>query len=346
MLLPEHVQRYRNLPFNMEFTNVGEEPPHLHRELEIAFVLRGSVTYKIFNQFFTAARGEMIIVETEDLHYICESSEDLIMITTHIDLEHFNDRYPDIDYMVFACEYNADDDEKTRQRLGNKVAVFKTYLSELMYMTLADNADDSLVSEKLDTIIAAMVEHLQGFHFDNHIFKTFHDPASQNNLQKLYKIYKYIYTHFSDKLTLNSVARATGFSPFYISHLVKDVSGLTFQELINYTRVEFAEIYMQDSSLSLTRVSEFSGFSSPAYFNKCFRSWHGISPAQYKKQTRPAERICHGELIQSECLDILREYIQNPIDPAGVRMKELTEIIRTLDNESLQLLLQIARRLT
>lgn len=346
MLLPEHVDRYRNLPFNMEFTNIKEEPPHFHRELEIAFVLRGWVKYKMFNQFFPATRGQMVIVETDDLHYICDSSDDLIMITTHIDLVHFGDRYPDIDYMVFACEYDEEDDEETRQRLMNKVSVFKTYLSELMYMTLADNADDSLVSDKLDTIIAAMVEHLQGFHFDNYVFKTFHDPASQNNLQKLYGIYKYIYTHYSDKLTLESVAKATGFSPFYISHLVKDVSGLTFQELINYTRVEFAEIWMQNESLSLTQVSEFSGFSSPSYFNKCFKAWHGITPAEYKKQTRPKKRVCHGNLNQPECIAILREYIQNPIDLSDTRRNELNNIIKNLDNESLQLLLQVARRLS
>lgn len=345
MLLPEHVDRYKNLPFSMKFTNIKEEPPHLHRELEIAFVLRGSVTYKMFNQFFSASRGQMIIVETEDLHYICDSSEDLIMITTHIDLEHFADRYPDIDYMVFACEYGEDDDNNTRHRLENKVAVFKTYLSELMYMTLADNADESQVYEKLNTIISAMVEHLQGFHFVEHVFKTFHDPASQNNLQKLYGIYKYIYTHYAHKLTLESVAKATGFSPFYISHLVKDVSGLTFQELINYTRVEFAEIHMQDDRLSLTQVSEFCGFSSLSYFNRCFKEWHGITPAQYKKQKRPTERLCHCELNQPECLTILREYIQNPIDLTSSRRNELADIIKNLDNESLHLLLQLARRL-
>lgn len=189
MLMPEHVSRYRNHPFYMEFTNVKEEPPHQHRELEIAFVLQGNVTYRIFNQDFSASRGEMIIIETEDLHYIWSSSEDLIMIKTYIDLEYFADQYPYIDFMVFACEYNDDDDAVTRQRLENKVAVFKTYLSELMYMTLSENADDATVRRQLDTILSAMIEHFQGFHFDNHVFKTFHDPASLKNLQKLYKIY-------------------------------------------------------------------------------------------------------------------------------------------------------------
>ena len=212
-------------------------------------------------------------------------------------------------------------------------------------MTLVGNADDRLVYEKLETIIAAMVNHLQGFHFDNHVFKTFHDPASQNNLQKLYGIYKYIYQNYSQRLTLDSVAKATGFSTFYISHIVKDVSGLTFRELINYTRVEFAEMHLQDQRLTLTQVSEYSGFSSLAYFNKCFRSWHGITPAEYRRQNRPNKRICHCELNQAECLQILREYVQNPIDLNSARRTELMEIIDGLEQEDLQLLLQVARKL-
>ncbi|MCA5961205.1 helix-turn-helix transcriptional regulator [Blautia sp. RD014234] len=41
------------------------------------------------------------------------------------------------------------------------------------------------------------------------------------------------------------------------------------------------------SNLSINKISEFVGFSSPSYFNKVFREYTGMTPKEYRTQKRP-----------------------------------------------------------
>ena len=90
-MLQEPVHYYKNLNFAIDFSNVAQEAPHYHKETEMALVLRGSVTYRIHHQEFHLKTGDAIIVDTNDLHYIVESSEDVIMLTFYINMEAFTD---------------------------------------------------------------------------------------------------------------------------------------------------------------------------------------------------------------------------------------------------------------
>ena len=43
-MLPEQINYEKNLPFAIGFSNVAKEPPHYHREMEMALILRGTAS--------------------------------------------------------------------------------------------------------------------------------------------------------------------------------------------------------------------------------------------------------------------------------------------------------------
>ncbi|MBR5157306.1 MAG: helix-turn-helix transcriptional regulator [Clostridia bacterium] len=47
-------------------------------------------------------------------------------------------------------------------------------------------------------------------------------------------------------------------------------------------RVDEAKIYLAESSIKITELSERLGFSSASYFNRIFKSFEGISPTEYR----------------------------------------------------------------
>lgn len=345
MLLPKQVGRYSSLPFQIEFSNVKSEPPHYHNELEIVFVLRGTVKYRLFHQEYLINEGELLIVDTEDLHYVYDSSEDAVMINMYIDVTEFVSIYPNIDYMVFACEYIGNEPEEVRQRLENKMATLKTTMSDLMNLTLLKPHDETIVRRKLDELIAILVEHFQAFRFEQHRYKVLDDSTPSRSMETICSVFRYIYENYSEKLTLEAIASAVGFSPSYISHLVKETCGLTLQELINYVRVEFAAKLMQTPSLTLTQVSEYSGFSSRAYFNRCFSEWYEITPSQYRKIRRPSATQTHGKLDMTECISLLENYTKKPVNPDIYMRRELTELLGEMSKDEIWLMLQLARKI-
>jgi len=58
--------------------------------------------------------------------------------------------------------------------------------------------------------------------------------------------------------------------------------GASFKELLNQTRQELAEQYIENSRMSINEITYMLGFSDPANFSRAFKRWHGVSPSQYR----------------------------------------------------------------
>lgn len=61
------------------------------------------------------------------------------------------------------------------------------------------------------------------------------------------------------------------------------VEGTTFKTLLNETRKELAENYIQDDKLTLSEISFMLGFSEISSFSRAFKRWTGASPKSYRQ---------------------------------------------------------------
>lgn len=64
---------------------------------------------------------------------------------------------------------------------------------------------------------------------------------------------------------------------------VKSLTGMSSIDYINQMRIEKAITLMKTSTLTLTEISEQTGFSTLRYFSKMFKNIKGIIPSEYKK---------------------------------------------------------------
>lgn len=103
-MLLENIEYPNSLPFYISFSNVAEEDFHYHNELEMLLVLRGTTKCKIHNVLYTLSEGDVLIIDTLDMHRIFDSSPDILILDTYIDLSVYDELYPNIEYMIFACE--------------------------------------------------------------------------------------------------------------------------------------------------------------------------------------------------------------------------------------------------
>lgn len=308
-MLLEPINYYRNLNFAIDFSNVAEEASHYHRETEMTLVLKGTATYRIHHQEFKLKPGDAIVVDTYDLHQITESSEDVIMLTFYINMEAFTHLYPNIDFMIFACEEFAQDASERHQKMQSKISFLIHHMAQMMFLRMNKNTADRLMTDKLQEILYLMVNHFQGFFIENREFRSGNDDANPIDLDRLYRIITYMYRNYSNKITLQDVAEMEHLSMYYASHLIKKLSGLSFQNLLNYIRMENSEKLLCEDKYTLTQISDFCGFSSLAYYNKCFKTWHGITPAQYRKKPRPSSRSFHKPFDQHEAMMLLEPYL-------------------------------------
>lgn len=90
------------------------------------------------------------------------------------------------------------------------------------------------------------------------------------------------------KLTLQDVAQAVGTNRTYLSDYLNGTLHTTFYEYVNTYRVRYACSLLSAPDackLSLTEVSERSGFNSMSTFNRAFVKVTGKTPTSYLKQS-------------------------------------------------------------
>lgn len=85
---------------------------------------------------------------------------------------------------------------------------------------------------------------------------------------------------------LTSAADAIHFSKQYVCRIVREASGTTFNSLLMKTRLEMVCSYLLQSNLSIEKITELCGFSTPSHLSRSFKQHYGISPSEFKKANR------------------------------------------------------------
>lgn len=90
-------------------------------------------------------------------------------------------------------------------------------------------------------------------------------------------------TRLEDNLTLESLARDLGYSPYYLSKKFRSETGKTFKEQLRTLRLERAKQLLRTTNDSIFEISERLQFCSQSYFTECFRKAEGCSPAEFRQ---------------------------------------------------------------
>lgn len=96
----------------------------------------------------------------------------------------------------------------------------------------------------------------------------------------------YLYSHFSESVTVADAAAYVGYTPNYFNTCFHRQMGQPFGEYLRQMRLTYAENLLCSSRLPVTEVAFESGFGSLSYFSRCFRDQFGVSPQEYRKQSK------------------------------------------------------------
>ncbi|MBS4189720.1 AraC family transcriptional regulator [Bacillus sp. FJAT-49705] len=88
----------------------------------------------------------------------------------------------------------------------------------------------------------------------------------------------YINRHFTEEITLESVAMEVHLSPNYFSNIFKKTTGSSFIEYLTQLRMEKAKLMLMDLNCTVYQIAETVGYSTSRYFSRVFKSYSGMTP--------------------------------------------------------------------
>ena len=116
----------------------------------------------------------------------------------------------------------------------------------------------------------------------NNIYKN--ETVMSDLEQNIYAVAGYIHAHYSENLSLESLAAYHDLSPSYLSHKFKQVTGFSVTDYIQMTRIRNVQSMLINTNIPITEIPEPCGFNSFSQFNRVFRKYIGIAPSKYRKQ--------------------------------------------------------------
>ena len=275
---------FRNL--HVFLVHMASRTPHIHRELEIGYVLKGSMSLRIGN----------------DIHHLEPTDGYLIN-------------------PLEAHEFHSEDTDAVIMAIQISPRIMESFFSEVPLMRYAGkNPLRSAISDEKDyeelfslcrSLAAGYLERYDGYEYDCFALTAFilsklnrampardltHDdwrPIRQR-MERMMNITDYIDDNFYRKLLLEEIAQREDLSMPYLSHMFKDVLGMSFQDYLKKKRFEHARLLILSTNRSLLEISLESGFSDPRYLIKMFESEFGCTPREYRRQRKGITTHANG----------------------------------------------------
>jgi YesN/AraC family two-component response regulator len=134
---------------------------------------------------------------------------------------------------------------------------------------------DSKHIEELIGNFYAIIDRIAG-----HIFSF----QGVRHASALRKAERYIWDHYTHKVSLQEVAEVSGLSASYFSSIFKKEMGENLSNYLNRLRVEKATDMLTKTDASLYEIARVCGFEDQSWFSKIFKSYTGVSPGKYREQ--------------------------------------------------------------
>ncbi len=134
------------------------------------------------------------------------------------------------------------------------------------------NAVNTMVSKKAKRMVDGELRQLKA-------------AQSDYKLDSKNEIRDYIESNIYNKsLSLSSVAAQIGFNKSYLSGIVKQIYGMTFQNYITQRRMEQAKILLLTTDMKNYQISDAIGYEDVNYFATKFKRTFKLTPKQYRQQ--------------------------------------------------------------
>jgi AraC-like DNA-binding protein len=105
---------------------------------------------------------------------------------------------------------------------------------------------------------------------------------ASNYLNMAQEIISYINEHFTEDISVDTLAERAGLSVYHFIRTFKKETGFTPHEYIINTRLNTAKYLLQNSKLPVKDICFNTGFSSESVFCSAFKKHLNVTPTQYR----------------------------------------------------------------
>lgn len=253
-------------------------PPHWHNDLEIIYILEGRLKVRFGDGGERMiGENELIVINSGTIHAITAYPNQGIVLQVPYELllqymEHY-------DQLYFVVDARPDEEEKKR-KLSELKAIFRE-------MDAVYGARKEGYLLKFDSLLLEALFRLQT-DYAVRIGKE-HIPQNQKAVLQICEVMRYIEEHYAEKLTVAHVAEHFGYTPNYLSKLLKRYLGLTVYQYLYEIRLDRICRDLQRPGVRIMELLPRHGCENYKSVSRLFKERYGCSMKEMQKRYEKEE---------------------------------------------------------
>ncbi|KXG85237.1 helix-turn-helix domain-containing protein [Agrobacterium bohemicum] len=253
--------------------------PHWHAQVEVNYVISGHVHYRMGDHALRLEAGQMCIFWGGQAHQMDQSSDDSFYAGAHLPLVHF-----------------------FRMRLP--VSVSSMLMGGATMLTsVTDKSDEENFArwhryvssgdpQKSENAVEELLLRVERMFLEPYSVVTSpsreEQPSNTDGYHSLsvVRMCDFIAANFLEDIDATDIARSASLHPKYAMNLFRKSTGMTLIKYLTLLRLSRAQAMLIKDNDNILHVAMESGFGSVSAFNKAFRQVAGMSPSDFRRDTR------------------------------------------------------------
>jgi len=266
---PTSLQLFHNHPALMT-------SPHWHAQVEVNFIMQGSVHYIMAEHDLSLSAGDMCLFWGGLPHQMDARSDDAIYAGAHLPLVHF-------------FRLHLPSDVPRRLMMGATLVSAATDASDHANFERWNQYWRSGDAAKTQHAVNELLLRVERMRFEPYRLVPKDEaagiasPFDQQSSRNVGRMCDFIAENFRDDIDSVDIAAAAGIHPKYAMSVFRKTTGMTLNEYVNLLRLSYAQALLMKDDVNVINVAMDSGFGSLSAFNKSFRKLAGMSPSDFRK---------------------------------------------------------------
>lgn len=240
---------------------------HTHTCTEIFYVVGGIGKFQIEELTLSVAVDDMVIVnpnvEHTEVSYNANPLEYIVM---------------GVEGLEFAAGENGDDRYRFINCGGGREDILHYLRAMLSEIEQKASGYDLVCQDLLEVLVVRLMRRTD--------FSLTPAPPEARTNKECTSVRRYIDSHFKESISLDMLAEVAHVNKYYLVHTFSREFGISPINYLISRRISESKQLLSDTDHSLNQISHMLGFSSPSYFSQSFRKLEGISPMEYRKQSK------------------------------------------------------------
>lgn len=259
---------------------------HSHDYIEVVYIISGSATHEIDGKTYDVKRGDLFIVNMHTPHMFRQKEDskepfvayDLMFTLDFFDQSitgnHYIEKLND-SFMFYSLFRDSGKFIPYFSVSGSAHAMFGELFNKIY---LEHRGRESGYIEMIRAYLSQLIVSI--LRLEN---SQSEERDSHHAEQMVEFVCDYIKEHFSERISVSSLAEKVYVNPDYLGRVFRSAKGITIGSMIQKTRIEQVCHRLNTTKMAVAEIASECGFDDVKFFYKVFKKEMGVLPGEYRK---------------------------------------------------------------